>query len=356
MNALRDRITQKRLAARLDDLIRVARVAGSWLRRQHPRLVDLVLSCPSEGGGVHRWLFGTACELRRNGCSDDIITELLTAAVADCGREVPAREIEDAVRNSTASRVTSEKRDRQSSRPERRPPPSPKRNLSLIRSVALAGPGLKQLHESSPVLVEQEDHQSATLVDLLFPGDPLICCGRELGTAATMPKSWWLDRLADAQFIVPSTMSTRVGRTRDGRVSKRSLSNTGPRRYLVVEFDFKAVGKDGRPTPETPILAELNQVGRGVKDLCAALIQHLAGYAPLVLVVDSAGKSLHAWFNAVGVDERILRRFMDYAVVIGADPATWTPCQMVRLPGGLRRENGRRQETLFFNPANLPRP
>jgi len=47
---------------------------------------------------------------------------------------------------------------------------------------------------------------------------------------------------------------------------------------------------------------------------------------------------------------------MRYAVSIGADPATWTRCQLVRMPDGLRREPGkeRRQTVYYFNPEALP--
>ena len=37
-----------------------------------------------------------------------------------------------------------------------------------------------------------------------------------------------------------------------------------------------------------------------------------------------------------------LRRFMNYAVSLGADPATWTRSQFVRMPDGAR-DHGKRQ-------------
>jgi hypothetical protein len=40
---------------------------------------------------------------------------------------------------------------------------------------------------------------------------------------------------------------------------------------------------------------------------------------------------------------------MRYAVSLGADAATWTRSQFVRMPDGLR-ENGNRQVVYFFNP------
>src|SRR5207248_3209165 len=90
--------------------------------------------------------------------------------------------------------------------------------------------------------------------------------------------------------------------------------------------------------------------GKSVSDICAALHHELSRYAPLVLVVHSGGKSLHGWFHAEGQPEAKLLKFMRYAVSIGADPATWSRCQLVRLPDGTR-EDGKRQRVHYFNPG-----
>ncbi len=55
------------------------------------------------------------------------------------------------------------------------------------------------------------------------------------------------------------------------------------------------------------------------------------------------------WFWAAGQPEERLRRFMGYAVSLGADSATWTRSQFVRMPDGTR-DNGQRQTVYFFNP------
>ena len=54
----------------------------------------------------------------------------------------------------------------------------------------------------------------------------------------------------------------------------------------------------------------------------------------------------------LGEADEALARFMRYAVSIGADPATWTRSQFVRIPGG-RRNNGKKQEVLYFRPELL---
>lgn len=310
------------------------------------------LICPTASAGVHRWLFITALRLRSYWLSDEQIAELLEAATRDCGREVPDREIADAVRNSRSERPAWSQAGpilgSASSSTNPAAPRWPARNYSLIQEIGRSGPSMAELADLTPERCRQLRHNQVQVLDLLFPGNPLLCCGWELNRGNTLPRDWWLDHLDGVQFIVPSAMSAKKGRTRDGRLSFRCLDNTGPRLYLVVEFDFQERDKAGNDTPDAPVLQALAAAGRSIKDLCASLIAHLASYAPLVLVVDSGGKSLHGWFDAKTATSGQLTRFMSYAVSIGADPMTFTPCQFVRIPGGVR-DNGRVQEVIFFD-------
>jgi hypothetical protein len=221
----------------------------------------------------------------------------------------------------------------------------PKPDYESIERIAGNGAGLADLWESSPFRLETNEPRTEEIIDALFPGNPMLCCAWYRHNFETRPKSRWhkLDRL---QFIVPNPMTEKQGVTRNGKKSAHSLSNTGPRRFLVVEFDFDS----NRSTTEADLIAQLGADGRDVSDLCACLLLHLAERAPLALVMHSGGKSLHGWFYCAGRTEEMLRRFMSYAVSLGADPATWTRSQFVRMPDG-RRDNGNRQAVYFFNPA-----
>ena len=140
-------------------------------------------------------------------------------------------------------------------------------------------------------------------------------------------------------------MTARQGVTKEGKVSAHAVSNTGPRRFLIVEFDFEA----GTSEEEALLFERLSIEGQDVKDLCAALLLHLAEKAPLALAVYSGGKSLHGWFYCADVPEQTVWRTFQYAVLLGADPANWTRSQFARMPDGLR-ENGSRQTVYFLNP------
>jgi hypothetical protein len=117
-------------------------------------------------------------------------------------------------------------------------------------------------------------------------------------------------------------MTAVQGVTQEGRTSRHTLTNTGRPRFLICEFDS------------------------GTEDEQAALLLHLASFAPMVCAVHSGGKSLHGWFLVEGEPEEKMLKFFRYAVSIGADSATWTRSQFVRMPDGTR-DNGKRQ-TVFF--------
>lgn len=170
--------------------------------------------------------------------------------------------------------------------------------------------------------------ETETAVDLLFPGNPLLCVGVNKRYAVTDNRERLRGSLGGGEFIVPSPMTARKGLTKDGKQSARTLSNVGPRRFVIVEFDSGTLNDQ------------------------AALLSHLSDIAPLAAVVFSGGKSLHGWFRAYGHSDANVAAFFRSAVRLGADPATWTACQFVRMPGG-RRENGAEQDIRFFNPGVL---
>lgn len=303
---------------------------------QLPRFVlDLLATCPPAGTGVHRWLFCVARVLHAFYPDKGEMAVLIASAATGCGRNVPAGEIEKAIANSEACAWKGGQKTQQ---PRVVSSAWPKPNPEQIEAILAASDvrGLVDLWEASPVRFDNEEPVTEALVDALFPGNPLLCCGhyidRDFGTGT---REEWRGKLAAQQFIVPSPMIAEEGRTQDGRASVRCLDNTGPRRFLVIEFD------------------------QGTIDTHAAVLWHLARMAPLVLAVHSGGKSLHGWFSCAGADEEKLRRFMRYSTMLGADPATWTRCQFVRMPDGRRpgRKPGEwpvRQQVFHFNPANLP--
>lgn len=197
-------------------------------------------------------------------------------------------------------------------------------NQELREAIIADEDGLHDLWEAAPVRFDDNEQHSEQIIDRLFPDNPLLCCGKSKYDFNTKSRDDWRGELSGLQFIVPSPMSAVAGLTQDGKESKHTLSNTGARRFLVVEFDT------------------------GMLDEHAALLIHLTNYMPLACVVYSGGKSLHGWFYVHGQPSVMVGKFFQYAVSLGADKATWTRSQFARMPDG-RRDNGQLQTVYFFN-------
>lgn len=178
------------------------------------------------------------------------------------------------------------------------------------------------------------------VLDRLFPGNPLLCIGREgAWSFETCDRESLRGKLNMCQLIVPSPMISILGEKMDGSgLSEHTDVNTGPRYYLIVEFDS------------------------GISlDIQGGLLAHLDAFAQLVCVTFSGKKSLHGWFDVRGVPEWQTRRFFAYAVRIGADPKMWKPSQFTRLPGGWRDDTKSLQRVYFLKqpgppPNQLPPP
>jgi hypothetical protein len=288
---------------------------------------QLLKPCPASGEGVHSWIFYAACRLVEAGLSDDQAEAEIEALMT---REPsPPSEVMDALRSARGERKRSTPRW------------SPV-NPPAIAEIAKDGPRLVELISRSPEPIQFVPQSRAEMfIDTLFPGNPLLCAGTFKSQFYTAPREKFRGCLHLYSLIVPSPMSAQKGRTKQGKLSCRSEANTGPRRFLVVEFDC------------------------GTLDRQAALLWHLENFVQsLALVVFSGSKSLHGWFYCAGQPQDKLKRFFDYAVSLGADPKTWSSCQLVRMPEGKRSDYKisdalnlagiknvptRRQAVLYFN-------
>ena len=201
--------------------------------------------------------------------------------------------------------------------------------------------------------VERERPMTEEILETLFPGNPLLCFGRTPYSFSTRPREYWRgSRESDFQFIVPNPMIKETGVGKDGKESKRCLANTGPRRFLVTEFDISEKSEEWGP-----YVRDWKAKGISVLDANVALILELARRGlprlPLVLAVYSGGKSIHGWWYCAGQSDDTLKKFWYYALTLGADPRTWLRSQFIRMPDGTR-DNGKPQPVLYFNPSTLP--
>jgi len=271
------------------------------------------------GNGIHSGIFKAALALTHQMRSDEEIFRAISDATSGCGREVPDREIYEAIQSARELKSHAPGARRWSAWP------SVDRQFreKVIEASSVA---LDSLRAHSPIPVDHLNPEA--IVDALFPGNPLICVGWSTGFFSTNLRENLRGQLAKCQFIVPSPMSAVQGTTKSGRLSAHCLDNTGPRRFAVVEFDS------------------------GSCDLHAALLWHLKEKfkLPLAMVVHSGGKSLHGWIYCEGAPEVAIKAFYQYSVILGADKATFVKSQFVRMPQGVRA-NGALQKVHYFNPA-----
>ena len=304
------------------------RARSSWSRNELPQfLIDLIGSTPTAGNGVHGWLFRVARQLHAHLPAGEIIT-LLENRVVNCGRAVPRSEIVAAVQNALP--CAWQPNGSATHKPASKwPRVNQEQRGAIIRDEG----GLAAFRGLSPIRFEDGGSHTEAIIDQLFPGNPLLCCGKSSSRFDTKPREEWRGELAQLQLIVPSPMSALLGKKKNPKPgenewSAHTLDNTGQRRFLICEFDT------------------------GTTDEHSGLLIHLAGYAPLIVAVHSGGKSLHGWFLVKGQPDDKVLRFFRYAVSLGADPATWTRSQFVRMPDGTR-DNGKKQTVCFFNPTLL---
>lgn len=303
---------------------------------------------PPAGAGVHLWIASNTAKLIVRGMSAaDVEATLLPIVAKQRGEQTAVREIRAAVSSAARKftpyghglmRVWS-------------PPPTvpPLHRIPVdwqsVRSIAFS--------RSDTWLDFNQPRNARGLLMSLFGDDEWVCAS--LGRAAlavTKRRDEWLSGADDLELVVPSPMIGPTGLNQEGGITARCLANTGGRRHLVIEFDFKA-DRPGAPRTDCGRFVEdLERRGITVGNACAALHANLAQLAPLVLVAWSGGKSLHGWFRTAGREDDAAK-LMRYARTLGADPATWPRCQMVRFPDGHRHDRGVRQTCCYFNHANI---
>lgn len=302
-----------------------------------------VKPCPEEGTGVHGWLLYASHRCKDEGVSPEDAVALIEYHMTRFPS--PANEVRQTVQKAYNAKPGDRIAGFQKADPQ-----------AIGKLVRGSGIDCATLAAKSPA---QNPTQGEVLRALFKPGER-VCTGSTLGGAVhwIMPEEGKELPYAPtrAQFIVPSPMAAPWGITKDGKKSRRAQSNVGPRRWLVVECDFK---------PE-----DAREYGAGSTfDVCSAVLWKLAEFRPLVLVVHSAGKSAHGWFPvSPGEDETPetseLWKFMAYAVRLGADSKTWSVNQWVRMPLGMRRDSEGNtltgadgspviQRVLYFNPATV---
>jgi hypothetical protein len=283
-------------------------------------LRNMLLDPPKQGTGLHKWIFSCVRCLVRHRTAEEI-QRIMHIAGAGTGRDI-SREIRESLRNAwtgdgprpVSASVASH------SAPENG---WPARNTAIISALDPVTPS--HWAGISPSSLPN----ASSAVSTLFHPSELLCMASKPFNAKTAKLEEWLPVCDSLPFMVASPMTALTGVNLSGKQSARCIANTGLRRYAVVEFDHDS--------PETQL----------------ACIKKLAEVLPVTLILHSGGKSYHAWFYVEHLEPKIVVDFLCGAAILGADPAVFVRCQLVRIPGGLR-EPGVPQPVIYFDPSTLP--
>ena len=278
--------------------------------------------CPESGEGVHKWIYHVCCVFLDAG---NAVEDAESYCEERASRALQINEVQNAYSSIKKTGILKRQKWSKPSQPY----------VDFVKRTASGG--LYQSILNRLTLTRAEEIDCFGALKLLFPDDiksgdwSLICCGANQSDFRTAPLAFFKDKCEDLQFIVPSTMSSIWGETQGGDRSQHTLSNTGPRKYLVVEFDA------------------------GEHAEHAAFLHNLHRIIPITMVVHSGNKSLHGWFHVEGMPETKQVSFFDEATQLGADTATWNRSLFVRMPDG-KRDNGKRQSILYFNHPKYQTP
>ena len=276
------------------------------------------LQAGPEEGGTHRWLPQVASGLRGTLNQEQAYRFLRRCCDELVGhREVPDREVAAAVRFAYGRGGQSSE-----SGSRRKMPKWPEANAEAIERVIARVDPLFDGETSTGC-------KPADVLPALFEPGELVCTGRDSRSAMVRPLDAVIEDAALLQFIVVNPMKGVIATNQEGNPSARCQNNVRARRHIVAEFDDPAL----------------------TKRMQAQVASALGQSAPLVLAVDSGGKSVHAWYRVDGMTDREQGRFFAAACALGADATRWDTCGWLRMPGGLRVVNEvpqKRQRILYF--------
>jgi hypothetical protein len=188
-----------------------------------------------------------------------------------------------------------------------------------------------------PIPENQAEH-SVLLLDTLYQPDEQVFIGEREepgrpGINIRTAKEWWIRMhftLEQPQLIVANPLTGTAGKTKMGKESFRCDDCVKDRRYAVVEFD-----------------------NMKMEDQIAFWF---AIQLPVVCIIHSGNKSLHAWIKVdcksesawkTYVEERLFDRILR---PIGADTSCRNESRMSRLPGVVRPDTKQWQRLIYLAP------
>ncbi|MDA3874221.1 MAG: hypothetical protein PF795_09695 [Kiritimatiellae bacterium] len=188
----------------------------------------------------------------------------------------------------------------------------------------------------------QQCHNAGIMLETLHGPEAVVYCGGTYGGRECMASvQTWQERFTEYSpppFHIVNTFTGEPGETKggDGKLSYRADSCIAAHRYALYECDL----------PEVPIEWQ-----------AAFLLSRMASGWPIVSVVWSGGKSLHALYkvdcaNVTEWDQVVRGELFPRWESMGADKACANPSRLSRIPGHFRTDKEYLQALMYLNPAH----
>ena len=289
--------------------------------------------CPTSGQGCHTWMFGAVHALVANAYDDQFIDSWVTHYLQ---RPPQPREIADTIANVRAEAE---------GLIEPRPKVSLKREKDekFLLSLTAEGPlSVEEFTATSPV--PPADISTPNFLKKLYGGRHNIIFVDQ----QTQGKLVWHDKVPEdavnnaianntegAWIMVNPVDGQFKAIERLGKKSRRAEENLVAYEYLLIESDS--------------VELEL-----WLRVLSNYLNPNFTNYLPIVSVTTSGSKSAHALIRVNAKDRaeylEKASEIADLLVPIGADPAAMSAVRLTRVPGCVRKDTGKPQQLIYFNP------
>jgi hypothetical protein len=284
---------------------------------------------PSGGGGCHVALLGVANLGRAAGVSREQIASDLTKRVEGMPRKVTAREILCAIAEAF--------NEQQKERVTPRVPIDAAEGERIRNAIITRGLDFDEaaLFDASPIQIDWPfERDGIEALQRLYSPNEYLFLGRNYESGKQHVKTiveWILlfERGFIPEHIIPNPMTGEQGTTKEGKQSYRADACVKWYRFAVLEFD------------KLPRAQQIN-FWAGVK-------------LPIAALIDSGGKSIHAWIRIDAANEaewrvNVEERLFDVLGAIGIDGSCKNEARLSRTPGHLRLSTGKRQRVLYLAP------
>ena len=307
----------------------------SAIDRYHDKLFSI--PAPGAAGGCHQALLGIANLGVLAGLEPGVIFDDTRRSIQSGQRSVPDKEISDAVNKAIWDRGNG----REFIPPEKPAIPDARAMRDKLIAAGTARYDVDLAVTSPIVLAGETEEEPIVFLRAMYHEDDLVWIGDRHETG-----------------VIGRTIRT----AKDWRWYFEHGGNSGP--FIVIN-PLNGVPAPSKGSSKNPTLRGDNNVI--TFRYCMAEFDDLsredqirfwsAIKAPVMALVDSGGKSIHAWIDIRGEgvdclavwDAKIKRGLYDTTFIsMGVDKACSNPARLSRFPGHFREGKGRFQRTLFL--------